>query len=147
MAYDLTQSSEDQVGACSFPLNSDLDSSLLILQTLSPPRENQKSNMGSPERPRSPSAVLKRSFSTPDTARLQKQAAEDSQGQQSSAGEKKRNKLGYHRTSIACSMSDSLMGSVLPLVLIWSLKVIVDEEKFDVLRRQMSLTAASTAFG
>ncbi|KAK9439051.1 Fungal Zn binuclear cluster domain containing protein, partial [Metarhizium brunneum ARSEF 3297] len=59
--------------------------------------------MGSPERPRSPSAVLKRSFSTPDTARLQKQAAEDSQGQQSSAGEKKRNKLGYHRTSIACS--------------------------------------------
>ncbi|QLI72966.1 uncharacterized protein G6M90_00g100880 [Metarhizium brunneum] len=83
MAYDLTQSSEDQ--------------------TLSPPRENQKSNMGSPERPRSPSAVLKRSFSTPDTARLQKQAAEDSQGQQSSAGEKKRNKLGYHRTSIACS--------------------------------------------
>lgn len=110
MAYDLTQSSEDQVGACSFPLTSDLHSSLLVLQTLSPPRENQKSNMGSPERPRSPSAMLKRSFSTPDTARLQKQAAEDSQGQQSSTGEKKRNKLGYHRTSIACSMSDFLDG-------------------------------------
>jgi hypothetical protein len=47
--------------------------------------------------------MLKRSFSTPDTAQLQKQAAEDSQGQNMSAGEKKRNKLGYHRTSIACS--------------------------------------------
>ncbi|KAK2592871.1 hypothetical protein QQS21_009438 [Conoideocrella luteorostrata] len=59
--------------------------------------------MGSAEHPKSPNTVLKRSFSTPDTAQLQRNAAEESQSQQTSAGEKKRNKLGYHRTSIACS--------------------------------------------
>ncbi|PHH70246.1 hypothetical protein CDD82_7246 [Ophiocordyceps australis] len=46
-------------------------------------------------------AVMRRSFSTPNTAR----AAQEShpQPQTSTTGEKKRNKLGYHRTSIACS--------------------------------------------
>ncbi|OAQ72526.1 fungal Zn binuclear cluster domain-containing protein [Pochonia chlamydosporia 170] len=70
-------------------------------QPLQPRKESYKTKMGSPERPKSPNALLKRSFSTPDTAQLQKQASDDSQ--HSSTGEKKRNKLGYHRTSIACS--------------------------------------------
>ncbi|OAA48730.1 Fungal Zn binuclear cluster domain containing protein [Metarhizium rileyi] len=83
MAYHFAQLSEDQ--------------------NLLPVKDNQQSKMGSPERSRSPNAVIKRSFSTPDTARLQKQATDDSQEQHSSTGEKKRNKLGYHRTSIACS--------------------------------------------
>lgn len=43
-----------------------------------------------------PSPILKRSFSTPTVRDM----AQDSP---TTAGEKKRNKLGYHRTSIACS--------------------------------------------
>ncbi|KJZ78363.1 hypothetical protein HIM_02401 [Hirsutella minnesotensis 3608] len=49
-----------------------------------------------------PTAALRRSFSTPNTAQIQ-QSAQEMQAQNASAGEKKRNKLGYHRTSIACS--------------------------------------------
>ncbi|PFH57383.1 hypothetical protein XA68_15144 [Ophiocordyceps unilateralis] len=46
--------------------------------------------------------VLRRSFSTPNTTtQMQQQATQDTQT--GAAGEKKRNKLGYHRTSIACS--------------------------------------------
>ncbi|GAB0132970.1 hypothetical protein EsDP_00001390 [Epichloe bromicola] len=59
--------------------------------------------MGSPKHPRSPGAVLKRSFSTPDTAELERDSTEEAQSQHTAAAEKKRNKLGYHRTSIACS--------------------------------------------
>lgn len=60
--------------------------------------------MGSPKHPRSPDAVLKRSFSTPDTAELERDSTEEAQSQHTAAAaEKKRNKLGYHRTSIACS--------------------------------------------
>lgn len=48
--------------------------------------------------------VLKRSFSSPNTTQLQQMSShDDSQSQHPTAGEKKRNKLGYHRTSIACS--------------------------------------------
>lgn len=56
--------------------------------------------MGSSERGRSPNSTMRRSFSTPDGAHMQRNTAEESQVQ---SGEKKRNKLGYHRTSIACS--------------------------------------------
>ncbi|KAM3461217.1 hypothetical protein BBAD15_g9225 [Beauveria bassiana D1-5] len=48
-----------------------------------------------------PSPILKRSFSTPTVRDM----AQDSP---TTAGEKKRNKLGYHRTSIACSESSAL---------------------------------------
>ncbi|POR36578.1 Uncharacterized protein TPAR_03250 [Tolypocladium paradoxum] len=54
--------------------------------------EEQNSNM-----------VLRRSFSTPNTAQIQQQGAQETQSQSGATGEKKRNKLGYHRTSIACS--------------------------------------------
>lgn len=43
-----------------------------------------------------PSPILKRSCSTPAVGSMTQESA-------ASAGEKKRNKLGYHRTSIACS--------------------------------------------
>lgn len=45
-------------------------------------------------------AVLKRSFSTPAVRSM---ARDYNQQPASATGEKKRNKLGYHRTSIACS--------------------------------------------
>ncbi|KAG6040718.1 hypothetical protein E4U41_007332 [Claviceps citrina] len=59
--------------------------------------------MGSPKHPKSPDPVLKRSFSTPDAAKLEREATEEVHSQHTSAAEKRRNKLGYHRTSIACS--------------------------------------------
>ncbi|KAJ6780140.1 hypothetical protein PWT90_10513 [Aphanocladium album] len=43
-----------------------------------------------------PNPILKRSYSTPAVRSMAQESA-------TSAGEKKRNKLGYHRTSIACS--------------------------------------------
>ncbi|PNY29139.1 Uncharacterized protein TCAP_00943 [Tolypocladium capitatum] len=46
---------------------------------------------------------LRRSYSTPNTAQVQHQGTQETQSQSGAAGEKKRNKLGYHRTSIACS--------------------------------------------
>lgn len=46
---------------------------------------------------------LRRSFSTPNTAKIQQQGAKETQSQSGAAADKKRNKLGYHRTSIACS--------------------------------------------
>ncbi|KAF4581028.1 Fungal Zn binuclear cluster domain containing protein [Ophiocordyceps camponoti-floridani] len=44
--------------------------------------------------------VLRRSYSTPNATQMQQQ---DTQCQTGATGEKKRNKLGYHRTSIACT--------------------------------------------
>lgn len=49
---------------------------------------------------RDPSMVLKRSFSTPAVRSM---AQDTAQQGAASSNEKKRNKLGYHRTSIACS--------------------------------------------
>lgn len=46
---------------------------------------------------------LRRSFSTPNAAQLEQRGSAGSQPQSGGPGEKKRNKLGYHRTSIACS--------------------------------------------
>ena len=48
-----------------------------------------------------PNWTLQRSFSTPDVADPGLQGADSLQS--GAAGEKKRNKLGYHRTSVACS--------------------------------------------
>ena len=45
-------------------------------------------------------AMLKRSYSTPAVKTMSSSVASDQV-----SGEKKRNKLGYHRTSIACSTS------------------------------------------
>ncbi|KAJ3482144.1 hypothetical protein NLG97_g7645 [Lecanicillium saksenae] len=45
-----------------------------------------------------PNPILKRSYSTPAVRSMAQESP-------SAAGEKKRNKLGYHRTSIACSKS------------------------------------------
>ncbi|RDA85368.1 hypothetical protein CP532_6424 [Ophiocordyceps camponoti-leonardi (nom. inval.)] len=45
--------------------------------------------------------VLRRSFSTPNATQMQQQ--QETTCQTGATGEKKRNKLGYHRTSIACS--------------------------------------------
>ncbi|RDA95942.1 hypothetical protein CP533_5794 [Ophiocordyceps camponoti-saundersi (nom. inval.)] len=48
--------------------------------------------------------VLRRSFSTPNATQMQQQqGTQESTCQTGATGEKKRNKLGYHRTSIACS--------------------------------------------
>lgn len=47
-----------------------------------------------------PNTVLKRSFSTPAVRSM---ARDTNQQPASATGEKKRNRLGYHRTSIACS--------------------------------------------
>lgn len=47
---------------------------------------------------------LRRSFSTPNAAQMQ-QSTQDAQSHAGTTGEKKRNKLGYHRTSIPCSKS------------------------------------------
>ncbi|KAM4059812.1 hypothetical protein HRG_002561 [Hirsutella rhossiliensis] len=49
-----------------------------------------------------PGVSLRRSFSTPNTAQMQ-QSTQEAQSQAGATSEKKRNKLGYHRTSIACS--------------------------------------------
>lgn len=51
-----------------------------------------------------PGASLRRSFSTPNAAQMQ-QSTQEAQVQAGATSEKKRNKLGYHRTSIACSES------------------------------------------
>lgn len=48
-----------------------------------------------------PNWTLQRSFSTPDVVSPEHQNADPLQS--GPAGEKKRNKLGYHRTSVACS--------------------------------------------
>ncbi|KAG6002788.1 hypothetical protein E4U21_002778 [Claviceps maximensis] len=58
--------------------------------------------MGSPKPLKSPDPALKRSHSTPDATKSDREMTEEVQSQQASAAEKKRNKLGYHRTSIAC---------------------------------------------
>ncbi|UNI21140.1 hypothetical protein JDV02_007156 [Purpureocillium takamizusanense] len=50
-----------------------------------------------------PGSALRRSFSTPNTTQMQQQGASGAQMSAGGTGEKKRNKLGYHRTSIACS--------------------------------------------
>lgn len=52
---------------------------------------------------------LRRCFSTPNAAQTSQQATTESQPQPGASGEKKRNKLGYHRTSIACSKLQILM--------------------------------------
>ena len=59
--------------------------------------------MGSPKHLKSSDPALKRSYSSPDAAKSDREVTEEVQAQQTSAAEKKRNKLGYHRTSIACS--------------------------------------------
>ncbi|KAL3963792.1 hypothetical protein ACCO45_000796 [Purpureocillium lilacinum] len=49
-----------------------------------------------------PGSALRRSFSTPNASQMQ-QGTSGAQMSTGGTGEKKRNKLGYHRTSIACS--------------------------------------------
>ncbi|EQL00073.1 Fungal Zn binuclear cluster domain containing protein [Ophiocordyceps sinensis CO18] len=51
-----------------------------------------------------PGVSLRRSFSTPNAAQMQ-QSTQEAQSQAGATSEKKRNKLGYHRTSIACKCS------------------------------------------
>lgn len=51
----------------------------------------------------SPGTGLRRSFSTPNATQMQHHGASGQQAAAGASGEKKRNKLGYHRTSIACS--------------------------------------------
>ena len=55
----------------------------------------------------SPGTGLRRSFSTPNATQMQHHGASGQQAAAGASGEKKRNKLGYHRTSIACSESPS----------------------------------------
>ncbi|PWI66667.1 hypothetical protein PCL_04805 [Purpureocillium lilacinum] len=49
-----------------------------------------------------PGSALRRSFSTPNASQMQ-QGTSGAQMSTGGTGEKKRNKLGYHRTSIACN--------------------------------------------
>lgn len=49
--------------------------------------------------------MLKRSYSTPAVKTMGSSILSEQSPQSSNSGEKKRNKLGYHRTSIACSTS------------------------------------------
>lgn len=60
---------------------------------------NKSPSFGMTAKHGQPAPILKRSYSTPAVHTMADTAA--------TAGEKKRNKLGYHRTSIACSKSDS----------------------------------------
>ncbi|QUC18695.1 uncharacterized protein UV8b_02936 [Ustilaginoidea virens] len=76
---------------------------ILPKESTSQKQEHKTAKMVSSEHQRSPKSVLKKSFSTPDAAQLHRTAAEEAQVQQVLSGEKKRNKLGYHRTSVACS--------------------------------------------
>ena len=55
-----------------------------------------------------PGSALRRSFSTPNASQMQ-QGTSGAQMSTGGTGEKKRNKLGYHRTSIACSKSWPLL--------------------------------------
>ncbi|OAQ84006.1 hypothetical protein VFPBJ_02774 [Purpureocillium lilacinum] len=54
-----------------------------------------------------PGSALRRSFSTPNASQMQ-QGTSGAQMSTGGTGEKKRNKLGYHRTSIACMPSNGL---------------------------------------
>lgn len=54
---------------------------------------------------RDSTSMLKRSYSTPAVKTMSSSVSSDQSSQPSNSGEKRRNKLGYHRTSIACSMS------------------------------------------
>ncbi|KAG6105432.1 hypothetical protein E4U31_001429 [Claviceps sp. LM219 group G6] len=66
-------------------------------------RSYHRGRMASLKHPKSPDPILKRSFSTPNATKLDSEGVEDLHAPRTTAAEKKRNKLGYHRTSIACS--------------------------------------------
>lgn len=99
MSYvQIPQSSVSNIGeALSSPFDDELDPSPTNY------RPSPLSPAGVPGRRRSSkemsSSVIKRSASTPNVRGL---AAAEAAGLAMSAAEKRRNKLGYHRTSVAC---------------------------------------------
>ncbi|KAG5917426.1 hypothetical protein E4U42_007249 [Claviceps africana] len=94
--------------------------------------------MGSPKHIKSPDDASKGSFGSPDAAKSDREATEEVQAQQVSAAEKKRNKLGYHRTSIACSGGWKANGT--------KTQVIVDAERYGASPHLIHQIDVSTAF-
>ena len=87
-----------------------------IMKPLPPTLPSLSSNLSAPpKRKRSdskgsikPSKVVKKSSSTPNMAKSQDSGSGD---------EKKRNKLGYHRTSVACGMFQLINGFYIPWII------------------------------
>jgi len=89
---------------------------------------------------------MKGTYPAPGAGPLHSSETDEQQQQSGSAGEKKRNKLGYHRTSVACGKLESIV--VRYLYINPSFKVTAGVERLDASLLPTTLKdAVSTVFG